>query len=460
MNLFVNQQGAQMAQTDTRMTSDKTGFSNGFQQLIQEELSVNWLKESNLSKGNISLEDAESLEELINLLALLLENEVVGEDKIDLDSLLAKLIKLKEDKSINEDDLLALKTAIEMLQELEIPIIKKRLDIFLDKIDIRQVDKSDLVQSMENEEQNNLEKIITTNELTVKLDEASTKKMLELIAEINKALDSYEGRSNELARHILQLLERWTQLHPNGPVSQSDLEAKFSSKKNEEIWQELVKTYEKREKLSKQLIYRNESSITSQDISRWLERALSQYETQNSQQESQAQMTQSSSLFSMPMNEIQQFDIHLHTTNRVEKISNELVSQLTNIIQKSNFMQARHINQLTVTLNPENLGNITVRLVEIDGEMIVKLLVTSSLTKKALESNIHQLKHMFSPHQISIEREEGISDEEFFADDEELADETLEEGNESEENEEEAPEVAFGDLLQGIREEEDLVDEN
>lgn len=117
------------------------------------------------------------------------------------------------------------------------------------------------------------------------------------------------------------------------------------------------------------------------------------------------------------------------------------------------------MNQLTITLNPVNLGNITVRLVEVDGEMTVKLLVTSNLTKNALETNIHQLKHVFSPHQISIEREEGISDEEFFADEEALEDEMYEEGNETEEDEE-ISEIDFEELLQQVKEGEEVDDEN
>src|SRR5699024_12239211 len=141
---------------------------------------------------------------------------------------------------------------------------------------------------------------------------------------------------------------------------------------------------------------KTESSISKQDVHRWLEQAFAQY----GQVASHSQSTSSFHQTMIPMKEIQQFDIHLQATNRVEKISNELITQLTNVIQKSNFIQGRQMNQLTISLNPENLGNITVRLLEVDGEMTVKLLVTSSLTKKALEMNIHQLKHMFSTHNI------------------------------------------------------------
>src|SRR5699024_10931245 len=301
-------------------------------------------------------------------------------------------------------------------------------------------------------DESNLEGEIAVEELieTIQID------LVQLVTEIKRLLDGFMEKGTDLPRNILQILNKWTQLQEEAPRMLSEVKEKLLSEKESKIWQQLVQTYEKRQSFSKQLIYQTESSISKQDVHRWLEQAFAQY----GQVASHSQSTSSFHQTMMPMNEIHQFDIHLQATNRVEKISNELITQLTNVIQKSNFIQGTQMNQLTISLNPENLGNITVRLVEVDGEMTVKLLVTSSLTKKALETNIHQLKHMFSPHQISIEREEGISDDEFFADEETLEDKSLEEGNESEEKEEEMPELDFEELLQEIREGEEINDEN
>src|SRR5690625_7091782 len=49
-----------------------------------------------------------------------------------------------------------------------------------------------------------------------------------------------------------------------------------------------------------------------------------------------------------------------------------------------------------------------VRLEEVNGEMTAKIIVTTEAAKKALQSNIHQLKNMFSPHQVVIERQDEI----------------------------------------------------
>src|SRR5699024_4075522 len=49
--------------------------------------------------------------------------------------------------------------------------------------------------------------------------------------------------------------------------------------------------------------------------------------------------------------------------------------------------------------------------IEMNGEMTVKITVSSQATKKMLEANIHQLKNMFSPHQVVIEKQEIDFDE-------------------------------------------------
>nr|WP_281349716.1 flagellar hook-length control protein FliK [Ornithinibacillus caprae] len=63
-------------------------------------------------------------------------------------------------------------------------------------------------------------------------------------------------------------------------------------------------------------------------------------------------------------------------------------------------------NQLSITLRPDNLGEMMVKLTQVNGEMTVKILVSSQAAKEMLESNINQLKTMFSPHQVQIERQD------------------------------------------------------
>jgi len=47
-----------------------------------------------------------------------------------------------------------------------------------------------------------------------------------------------------------------------------------------------------------------------------------------------------------------------------------------------------------------------VRFTEINGEITVKILVSSQTARQMLEANIQELRNIFSPHQISIEEQE------------------------------------------------------
>nr|WP_280922993.1 flagellar hook-length control protein FliK [Virgibacillus litoralis] len=66
-------------------------------------------------------------------------------------------------------------------------------------------------------------------------------------------------------------------------------------------------------------------------------------------------------------------------------------------------------SQLNITLRPENLGDMMVKLTQINGEMTVKIMVTSHAAKEMLESNMHQLRNMFSPQQVVVEKQEVSS---------------------------------------------------
>src|SRR5690625_83745 len=227
------------------------------------------------------------------------------------------------------------------------------------------------------------------------------------------------------------------------------------SEKNATIWKQLVEVYEKRNHFTNNNVYQTNSTVTRSDVMNWLQLAFNRYDTQI---EKVTTPTVAATHQPMPMSEIQQYTIHVTSLDRVDKVSDEIMTQFNNIIRKSNFLKTDNMNQLSITLRPDNLGSMTVRFTQVDGEMIVKIIVTTQAAKNMLESNIHQLKHMFSPHQVTIERDETISDEEFFQQEEEQKnneEESLKEGNESNENKEEkTPDIDFKDVFQQISEEE------
>src|SRR5699024_1456561 len=160
----------------------------------------------------------------------------------------------------------------------------------------------------------------------------------------------------------------------------------------------------------------------------------------------------------LPMSETQQYMIHLQQNHRVEPVSEQLLHKFESVIRNSQFLKPNaNINQLSIMLQPEHLGNMTLRLMQAKGEMTVKIIVSSQMAKEMLESNIHQLKHLFSPHQVTIERDDTVSDEKFLMKEHEKEQQEENEANDSNEEaiQEDDDEAAMNleELLESRREE-------
>src|SRR5699024_6352314 len=112
---------------------------------------------------------------------------------------------------------------------------------------------------------------------------------------------------------------------------------------------------------------------------------------------------------SLPMSRVEQYVIYLNTsqTYSSQNAEQQLMEQFQKVIKESRFSATPNgPSQLSLTLRPDNLGEMMVRLTHVNGEMTVKIIVTSEATKEMLQSNIHQLKNMFSPQQVIIEKQE------------------------------------------------------
>ena len=134
----------------------------------------------------------------------------------------------------------------------------------------------------------------------------------------------------------------------------------------------------------------------------------------------------------MTQSPIEQYVIYTQISSDEDSVSKQLLNQFRQIMKASQFSPTNpSVNHLSMTLKPSNLGEMLVRFVEINGEMTVKILVTSQSTKSMLEGNIHQLKHMFAPHQVMIEK---VDDGQELT----LKDDVLQEDSESERDHEEA----------------------
>src|SRR5699024_555135 len=96
----------------------------------------------------------------------------------------------------------------------------------------------------------------------------------------------------------------------------------LEEEKISETFKLLVKTFEKRTEMTTQNMYQNDAIITKSTIANWLEQAFQRYDTvQSSQQINDTVMsTQMSNPTNLPIDEVQQYDIHIRQTGKVEEI--------------------------------------------------------------------------------------------------------------------------------------------
>lgn len=281
----------------------------------------------------------------------------------------------------------------------------------------------------------------------------NVERAMQLLDAIKRALQmsQNEESARQASENVFRLLKQWSQLTTKLDVTQLNaLMNEQLTEEEETIWRQLVQTFTSRLALNKQNMYTTDSNITRSDVTQWLQQAYDRYTITQMTDGPLTPNSQGS------MSQIEQYVIHVQNSDRVERISNELMQKFEQVIRTSRFVQGPQSQQLSIMLRPEHLGNMTVRFAQIDGEMTVKIIVSTQLAKEMLESNIHQLKHLFAPHQISIERDETVSDKEFFGElyeeeeQEEQRDETFEEHVDEELNEE----IDFQSLINELQKEE------
>lgn len=283
-----------------------------------------------------------------------------------------------------------------------------------------------------------------------------------VISQLAQQIMQLLNNTNQSQEEMKSIADKLYQLFKEIQQSDSDLRRNMkweqfiqstSSKEASDIWNDIVSAYERRSKLASQQMYQTDATITRETVTNWLEQALSRHFVEDHQA-----INSSATQAPMPMSHIQQYTIFASSTDRVEAISEELMNKLTTIIKNSQFIKNPGLNQLSIRIQPEHLGDMMIRFVQVNGEMTVKFLVSSQFTKQLLESNMHQLKSMFAPHQIVIERDTTIvsESEQLQEEHEQLQEqeENLQDEQQFEEEQEEVNAEQFQEFLEMFRREE------
>lgn len=236
-----------------------------------------------------------------------------------------------------------------------------------------------------------------------------------------------EQAMNEVAPRLLALLEKWSKLDKLDQQSLEQLQKVMNQHPREgQLWNELLTAFEKRHQLALNKQYQLNAGVTKQDIASWLSRALAADMTTEV-----TTMQANVNITNMPMTKLEQYVIHIQQGQGAEPADKQMIDQLQQMIKSQRLLTLNNgFKQLTIHLRPENLGNMMVRLTELNGELTVKILVSSQATRQMLEANIHQLKHMFAPHQVIIEESNELNIQN-IAEEHEHQDQSLEEHEES-----------------------------
>ena len=205
------------------------------------------------------------------------------------------------------------------------------------------------------------------------------------------------------APKVLELLQQWQELTKISNDKNAIQQVFASNEETAElrIWKNVLETFQRREHFVGKQLYNTQASVTVSDISKWLGNAI---EVDKLSQMNMQLNTQ------VPLSKVEQYAFYINQSQRMQTMpaNQQLMEQFQKVINTSKFTTFPNgTNQLSIALRPDNLGEMMVRFTQINGEMTVKILVTSAAAKEMLESNIHQLKNMFSPHQVVIEKQDA-----------------------------------------------------
>lgn len=290
--------------------------------------------------------------------------------------------------------------------------------------------------------------------------ESLSKQILQVLNQIisGEKVSIQDAKLLSLLKEYVKIKKLGDRLHiPLQPVKLAEVDLTAEAK---ELFQRLISSFERRSKLTESGRYMNESVVNDKTLTEWLQNILKDMNINpEDQQNTQLNHRQGTDNLSMPMTKTEQFIIHVQRQDQdlSTTFERQILQKFEQAIRTTQFLRANNgPNQLIFHLKPENLGEMLVRLVEIDGEMTAKIIVTSEASRRALQANIHQLKNMFLPHQLIIEKQDEVvlqqtkeqtdSTKEDQREEEQLFKE--EEKNQSKQKEEKES-ISFKDLLVG-----------
>ncbi|MFC4404577.1 flagellar hook-length control protein FliK [Gracilibacillus xinjiangensis] len=448
-------------------TSNQSTSGNGFQQIlagVTDNQSVGTVRSLVLNQNDSgSVTDLLSMlsnasDETIKLLKLLLSGEKTAGETLqqlsDSDVGDAELLNLVQQllnvRNHSEDQNLL--PEFNGLTEEEL----KQLQDLISGI----TDENEKVNSLWNDFfAANLHLNATSSGTEVKVDQQQLSALWQKVETLINKFDNQTLTSKDY-KQFMNLMQQWSQLSQQDSGALSSFLAGVDQSKSKDIWTKLVENYQNR--MAAEKLYGKTQQVTKQDIAKWIQSALENYDTTMKSENSQSRTDLLNLTNQSATTKVQQFVIHVQQTNTEDKVAQkQLLDQFQQVIQKSSFLKTPNgTKQLMLRLQPEHLGDVMVKLTQVNGEMIVKMIVQSQAAKDLLEGNLNQLRHMFSPQQVVIEKQDQIltqaAQDKIWKDDSNPSSEQDQSANEEQheqqtESEQDSNSSTFHDLLMDMK---------
>lgn len=295
----------------------------------------------------------------------------------------------------------------------------------------------------ENDNHIKVEEIITDE--SIEVDDLSELQIVQLLTQLQSVMEVMkQGASpNKVARILLPLLNEWASMSKQySNTTLNELATNFLDAEDLEMLKHVQDLYDKRTHFQSKQMYGENATVTRSDIVQWIKAAFNQ--SQDQEQTHRVIPTLNNETITAPrISAINQQAVHnFSQLESVQRIEAEMTTRITNMIQQHMSLQQRGpMQSLSMVLTPEHLGTLQVNFSQVNGEMIVRIIASSGYAKEMLESNLHQLKHAFSPHQVQVIR----GDDTVIEDD--IAQQKEEQSDEHQEHEEEQPDEQYEEQI-------------
>lgn len=96
--------------------------------------------------------------------------------------------------------------------------------------------------------------------------------------------------------------------------------------------------------------------------------------------------------------------IHVTEKASFQAMREQFVQQFEQVVKTSKLTPFKNGQTLVIRLNPEHLGSMTIKLMEVNGEMSARILTTNATTKELVEQSAQQLKQTLSLQTLEVKQ--------------------------------------------------------